>query len=311
MNLICPHCQKRVSVSDAYAGQTTTCTFCGGPFTVPMPPGESGASAYGTFGGASYARSGSSAVATESVAPPTNSQSEPDLPPLPGSSYVTTGEYRRHVPLELNATVVRWIAPVCIILIFFPLLFMPWVGVYAGNETVARQLGIGVAFGWVRTHANNFVPALETVSGTALALYFFLMFIGFLLSIGFIFVVTASPSLRASIPPWAYKLMPWRPMVLGGLAILAFLFLMPYLVISLPFEAKVTENADKTYEAVKKAGEELKVSRTELLTTQPLQRRGWFTLTVLLNLLAIAAAVADFWLERRALKQLPRVLFEW
>src|SRR5262245_22049877 len=176
MNLICPHCQKRVSVSDTLGGQTTNCTFCGGPFTVPLPAESSASSsAYASYsGGSSYAnRAGGSALAE---APPTNSESRPDLSVAPAP--VPSGEYRRHWPLTLNPSIVRCIGPGCVIAIFLFQL-MPWVGVYAGDETVARQLGVGVAFGAVRTHANQYVPSLDKIGATPLVLYFFLMFGGF------------------------------------------------------------------------------------------------------------------------------------
>src|SRR5216684_1627293 len=38
MNLICPHCQKMLSVPDQNAGQTATCPFCGQSFQVPALP---------------------------------------------------------------------------------------------------------------------------------------------------------------------------------------------------------------------------------------------------------------------------------
>src|SRR5205085_2045182 len=42
MNLICPHCQKMLSVPDQNAGQTTNCPFCGQTFQVPALPQTSG-----------------------------------------------------------------------------------------------------------------------------------------------------------------------------------------------------------------------------------------------------------------------------
>jgi hypothetical protein len=42
MNLLCPNCQKQLSVGDQYAGQLMKCPLCQGTFTVPtLPPGES------------------------------------------------------------------------------------------------------------------------------------------------------------------------------------------------------------------------------------------------------------------------------
>ncbi len=38
MNLLCPLCQKMLSVEEKYAGQMMKCSRCGGTFTVPNLP---------------------------------------------------------------------------------------------------------------------------------------------------------------------------------------------------------------------------------------------------------------------------------
>src|ERR1700730_17866743 len=38
MNLLCPNCQKPLSVPEQYAGQPMRCPLCNGTFTVPALP---------------------------------------------------------------------------------------------------------------------------------------------------------------------------------------------------------------------------------------------------------------------------------
>jgi hypothetical protein len=51
MNLLCPNCQKMLSVPDQYAGQMMKCPLCGTNFTVPaLPAGASSAPPVPAFG---------------------------------------------------------------------------------------------------------------------------------------------------------------------------------------------------------------------------------------------------------------------
>ena len=38
MNLLCPNCQKMLTVPEQYAGQLMKCPLCNGTFTVPALP---------------------------------------------------------------------------------------------------------------------------------------------------------------------------------------------------------------------------------------------------------------------------------
>ena len=42
MELLCPHCMKRVTVSDDKAGQVLNCPLCNGVFAAPSLPGAEG-----------------------------------------------------------------------------------------------------------------------------------------------------------------------------------------------------------------------------------------------------------------------------
>ena len=54
MNLLCPNCQKMLTVPDQYAGQTMKCPLCGANFTVPvLPSGTASSPPLPAFGSSS------------------------------------------------------------------------------------------------------------------------------------------------------------------------------------------------------------------------------------------------------------------
>jgi hypothetical protein len=316
MNLICPHCRNTVTIPDHLAGQTTTCPQCRGPFTVPMltttpagaaPPGG-GAAGPGTF------------PVREERPPPVFSSAPPTEPPPLGADTepaplpTPTGEYRRRVSVTLGPRVVRWVTPVCFLLLFI-LLFFPWVGVYAGYKTIIRQTGMGVVFGFAYTEAT--LPATPPASPGAAALveidkpsfsalgffYFLFVLLGVLASI-FVAVVIFAPL------PQFQQYLQWRSLALGGLSLAALFFLVLQLLAGFSLENKVMEKAANVHRRLAETDKNA-AELTYGMIQQMLERRFWLTLTVLVNLVAVVASLADFWLERRPGRPLPRMELAW
>jgi hypothetical protein len=96
------------------------------------------------------------------------------------------------------------------------------------------------------------------------------------------------------------------------------LFLVMQLLFGFSLENRVHERATREYnEAVKPraAGEagktEAQAEFDRATRVGYLDRRLWLTLAVLVNLIAVVAALAEAWLERRPGRPLPRLLIEW
>jgi hypothetical protein len=172
MNLLCPNCQKPLTVPEQYAGQPMRCPLCSGTFTVPalptpaaavVPPPPPPPSAVATVAPAdTYGFK-------DPVAPP------PPMPPLPASdlafeqtaspsrpsstfasgapsaprqsfieaqptypSTPTPEGYQRKYTVWFSPKYLQYVAPVAVFLVFI-LTFFPWVGVYPGRVADAWQ----------------------------------------------------------------------------------------------------------------------------------------------------------------------------
>jgi hypothetical protein len=181
MNLLCPNCQKPLTVPEQYAGQPMRCPLCSGTFTVPAlptpvasapPPVEplatpsvapsTPADTYGlkdpiapppvapppvsdlVLEGtppASRAPSSFTGEAPSSAPRQTFTEAEPSYPSTP-----TPEGYQRKYTIWFSPKYLQYVAPGALLLIFI-LTFFPWVGVYPGGVADAWQNMWQAAFG--------------------------------------------------------------------------------------------------------------------------------------------------------------------
>jgi hypothetical protein len=182
MNLLCPNCQKPLTVPEQYAGQPMRCPLCSGTFTVPALPTPV-ASAPPPVAPAPTPVVASAAPADtyglkDPIAPP------PPVVPPPVSDLVLEGTppasrapssftggtpspaprqvfteaepsypstptpegYQRKYTIWFSPKILQYVAPVGLLLIFV-LTFFPWVGVYPGGVADAWQNMWQAAFG--------------------------------------------------------------------------------------------------------------------------------------------------------------------
>jgi hypothetical protein len=170
MNLICPHCQKMVSVPDQSAGQTTVCPYCNQAFKAPTapppvsvdlpvdiplapepPPREPArapepAPAHTEEGGVYR-------VAPEPPRPvpvtprreerpaptaPRAAQPRPQPEPVTAPPSVPPAGYVHTRTIWISPRVVLWVAPMCFILLFI-LQFLPATGSFPGGYSAYTQ----------------------------------------------------------------------------------------------------------------------------------------------------------------------------
>jgi hypothetical protein len=284
MNLLCPHCTRTVTVADSLAGQTTKCSYCGGPFTVPLPPSTSPASET------------PKTVPLQmpfSESPPEPSDSAPGQP-----SPSLAGDFRPRFTLTLHPEVVRWTVPACLFLLFV-LLFFPWVTSPLPGKYAFSQTGLGAAFAMAE-------PNPEPRIGYApwMILYFLVLLLGVLVSAGLLAARFVLPRLGVLLPPPALMVISHRTYILGGLALLTLVFLALQLVMGLPAEYKGFAAAAP--EHFKDLPQEYEAIMGALL-----HRTVWVKMAFTINLIAVLAALADFWLERRVGRPWPKLVVEW
>jgi hypothetical protein len=325
MNLVCPHCAKVVDIPQELAGKTTTCPQCAGPFTVPLVPPDLllPAPPKETKAEEKTERQGSVAQSTgEEAAKPTEGAVPKELPGLTHVSTVSAsgvetsavaGSRTFAIPLVIPRELLPFIAPVSLVLLV-GLLFLPWVGIYAGNTTLAEQSGWGVTFGFISTH-----PKLKTpVEGVGMSMYLFLHFLCLCAALLIVGGVLAAKYPR---PVWQQRLsrigpslIAWRLQLLVILTLLGFLFILMLSFVPLPFEREMT---GKQVQNVLRDGMQIKFDvepknpDTDIVELQWVRRSPWFTIALLLNLLAFLGALADWYCARYPNRPLPHLEIIW
>jgi len=283
MNLICPHCQKTVAVADELGGQTTRCSHCGGPFTVPLPPAPPPPP--------EIART----VPLKAVQEP-QSNAGTRAESIVSSSY--RGELRPQFAVTLHPEVVRWTVPGCLLLMFI-FLFFPWISSPLEGKYAFTQTGFGAAFGYAEPTAE---PSLRPAPWVIL--FFLVVLAGVLASVGLTAHRFLLPRTSVTLPPIVDSIANHRTYVLGTIALLAFLFLGLQMVMGFSAEAKdFTAAVPEHFKDVPKDFDQIMKAL--------LHRTVWLKMTFTLSLIGVLAALADFWLERRPNRPPPRLVAEW
>lgn len=275
MELLCPSCQQKLTIPDQYAGQLMRCPLCSGTFTAPalagvpppapVPPAEPPASspALSTPPPVENVYS----VAPPMTSPPPTWQHEPTPqnqapPPAPEAPPPPPGHYTRTMTLTLSEHVVPWLAPAGLGLVFF-LSFLPWV------SFSFRDLSVG---------ANGWSIGFGERANAIIGIYLLITLLAFVLAVpSFLFARNLAPA-----PPAVKALGPWRPAIVGGVALLAFVFMI-YTYLDTIFSSGNTPGTI------------------------------WLKLAVRCHLIALIGSALEFWLEARRARNLPppRVELRW
>jgi hypothetical protein len=168
----------------------------------------------------------------------------------------------------------------------FILLFFPWVGVPGHPDE--SQSGWGTGFG---SHLTSL---------GLLYLSFFLL--ALLLALAGVIL----PRTPVQIPAAVRPVWPWRSAIAGGLALLAFLFLVLELAKGFGLETDIRGALTGTVRGVQEKEVVLEVPAADVL-----HRTVWMRLAVLVHFVAVAGAVLEFWLLLRKTRQSPRVDLSW
>jgi len=216
MELLCPHCLKRVTVSDDKAGQVLNCPLCNGVFAAPSLPGAPSAPP-------PPPPPSSSSPATYSISPvvppPSPREEAPPPPPMPPPSPLPSvqaskpspppGSYSRRIAFGLRPDVLAWFPPICIFLIVFVLgSFFSW-HIVLESRLVATE----------RTR-NLWLVAFADGSGL-LIVYVVMMILAFFISVACLLL-----ELRwIPPPPPVASMLPWKSAATFGFLLITFFFL--------------------------------------------------------------------------------------
>lgn len=304
MNLLCPTCQKQLQVPEQYAGQMMKCPLCDNPFTVPVLP-----------------------TMPQAVAPPPAAAPAPVRPPsqkLPAAApRLDAGMAPGAASLSLNPRLIPWLAPLSLLVIFV-LMFFPWVGMYPGSVGVVTQTGWQAAFGsatvdtdwynyttrekyWEKYYGTDVEPL--RAPGVSVLLIFFALIMVPATVVAVVAEALAHRLIPIDLSPELGPFLSMRPLFVGGLALVMLALLLLVSFVGFPLEQTVTKQVEASVKTAREAAStpsaEVKDNARWVIEQGirqggfNLDTRPWFVLVLILNVVAVAGAGLQFWLERR------------
>jgi hypothetical protein len=337
MNLLCPNCQKMLTVPEHAAGQQMGCPLCNGKFTVPNapppvvseppPPPPAPPSPQPPTETYSLAPEPAFSAPPKPAPPPEPAFTSTPAPKPASTSTASTptpstpGGYTTTVHLTPKEHVLQWVPVACVVVIFF-LTFFPWVRVAPGDVPAVWQNAWQAAFGGYSTdpdlqkHYTVTKSTAERVGnepGIDPLCLFYLLF--FLATLVFSALIVAQPYFKL---PWPKpqqtldQLMPYRRTILAGLNAVLLLFLGLQLLLNFSLESRFKAWVEE--QPTVKATGELKTEQKKERDVQRgmylswLQRSVWLWLVFWLHVLATAAAGLVYWMERRGASKPPPYL---
>lgn len=309
MNLLCPNCQKMLTVGDQSAGQLMRCPLCNGTFTVPSLPASPAPAAPTLAETLPHVPNPAPpredvfrvASAPEAPAPPRREQPwaaaqhpEPATAPEPAAA-APSPERPDGFRVTLSLQVVPWIAPAALGLVFI-LLFCPWVGTLVWGEKLEwyTQSGWGTGFG-----------SDYGVLGT-------LRILLLLLTLPLAVAAAAVPIFGTRLPAPMEAVWPWRAAAVVGLVAGATLLLLLEHTVGFGLEKKVeaiARNPDefKTDELAKK----LRTPEHREYAKAAVSYSFFLRLAVLCHLAALASLGLQSWMEKRGARPSPHLDIVW
>ncbi len=294
MNLLCPNCQKMLTVQEDQAGQMMRCPLCSGTFTVPSLPTGPGAPAAAVAGGGPAAASTGPPddvfrFAAAPPEPPTVTHRPESGPPPETPPGGATG-----FTLTVQPQVVPWIAPAALAVAFF-LLFLPWSGTLVWGERPEPYTLSGWATDW----------------GSGLGILHIILLV---LTVPLAAAIVALPILGVRLPAQVESVWPWRATIVAVLVGLATFFLVLSLATGTALSKKLEESGGFP-ERLKEKDEELAKKLTTTVQVEYAKATVYYTtalrLAVVCHLVALAGLGLQYWLEQRGNRPLPRIDVIW
>ena len=316
MRLLCPYCQKAITVADSEAGKAVNCPECNQQFAAPQlftpspsvePPVEKTSFPVPP------------AVPETYTPEPKLDAPPPRLPDLPSPDREMSG-FAKMVSIPIEPQVVRFI-PAAALFVIFVLTFFSWNGLFPGGHSAFTQ---NAWYGAVASMSRDVVaddelkPMGEDLNNRLrtswwLLPFLVLMFPALALAFGGLLVEI----LKVKIPPNLQSIWKFRPALLGLLALMMLLFVLAQWGSGFGLQKAVSEKIDeKNTEKKAQANTPEKMQRWEMnvdLEKGAFHARTtiWLRLAVLANLIAVLAAATETCLMLRGKKPPPRVGLMW
>src|SRR5262245_37943092 len=335
MRLICPSCQKPVTVPDADAGKSTMCPECGHNFPAPelysMAPVEMPSHlppppppALPAPPPPELPRPRNEPLPAPATSPPGLPASSPEAPPPMSESRadLSTPEGARVRWLTISLRGIQWLPLVCLTLIFL-LTFFKWIGMYpAGYKAYAQNAWQALFASFSTDPVSNRVYQLEgPLNEKIRASMWMLPYLVFLMAaVALTWAGHVFQRMNVQPPPWMQGVWQHRTRLLIGLVATTMLVLLLQAAIGFGLEnaayrgaqdAAAAESAEARRGApTDKTPEEeqidaLRVAR--IYGGYHMDATFWLNIVVFLHLLALAGVLLENWLVRRGKRPEPRI----
>ena len=323
MRLLCPFCQKPITVPDSEAGKRVPCPECSEHFIAPLLSTPSPSEIYSP---ARQAGASSSAPVPETYAPSQSydhsdaveTRIRQELPPSPSPESELSG-YRKIFSIPFKHDVMRWIAPAALTLVFF-LTMLPWNGIYLAGNAAYTQNAWQCAFGSVsydsvgeqlmqfnaeldrRVHANLWLVP-----------YLMLLFPALVLAWAGPIVEVA----KVKLPPGLEPYWKFQPLILAGVLGVMFLFLLAQCLTGFGIQQGVDQYVEEMFKERRgyaKTPEQIQTLEMEIDSKRGSLRvktTPWLRLAILFHLVGTLAAASEYGLAWRGTKPPPRVAAMW
>jgi hypothetical protein len=311
MRLLCPFCQKPITVADSEAGKAVNCPECGQQFAAPQLFTPSAAAA--------PASSAPPPPVPETYTPdPRDRMVATDLPDLPAPDREMSG-FQRMASLPLDPRVIRWVPAAALTLVLL-LTFFKWNGMYpagygAYTQNAWQSLFGGLSVDPVAEDEFKLKTDLEERIKTNWWLLPYLLFL-----IPALLLAWAGPVVdmaKIKLPEGLEKVWQLRPAILGAILAVTFLFLLVQWASGFGVQRAVYDKVEAdSAKAKAMANTPDKEQRYEMNLAMAkgasqVKTTPWLRFAALAHLIAILAVAAEVGLTLRGHKPPPRVAAMW
>jgi len=316
MRLLCPFCQKAITVADSEAGKAVNCPECNQQFAAPQlftPSPSVEPQVEKTSFPVPPAVPETYTPEPKLDAPP------PRLPDLPLPDRELSG-FAKMVSFPIEPRVVRFI-PAAALFVVFVLTFFSWNGLFPGGHSAFTQ---NAWYGAVASMSRDVVAEDELKlmgdelynrlrTSWFLVPFLILMFPALALAFGGLLVEI----LKVKIPPNLQSIWRFRPALLGLFALMMLLFVLAQWGSGFGLQKAVSEKIEeRNAEKKAQANTPEKLQRVEMTVAMdkesfPARTTIWLRFAILANLIAVLAAATETCLMLRGNKPPPRVGFMW
>jgi hypothetical protein len=313
MRLLCPFCQKAITVPDSEAGKAVNCPECNQQFAAPQlytpapsfePPAPTPPVPETYLG----------------TTPPdrTTQLEPPDLPRLPPVDRELSG-YDRMVSVPLEPKVIRCIPPVALFLAFI-LTFFAWNGLYPAGYAAYTQNAWQGVLGWVSRDAvaDYEMKIGDDLENRVRTSWWLVPYVLFLFPTLVLAVVGPVVDLaKIKVPESIQRVWQFRPLALGILTIVTLLFLLAQWASGFGLQNAVYTKIEDDFaerKAQVKTPEQRQVWEMNVAAVKGaynVRLTPWVRLSMLLHVLAALAVVAEAGLMLRGNKPPPRLGVMW